>query len=59
MMLCGMPSGGCRLPLCDIGATGHLQKLKQLVSSLPSHGQVNMVKANPHVARLNASYLIP
>lgn len=38
MMLCGMPSGGCRLPLCDL-APGHLQKLKQLVSSLPSSWQ--------------------
>ena len=34
MMLCGMPSGECRLPLCPLSTTNHL-KIKQLINSLP------------------------
>ena len=34
MQLCGMPSGGCRLPLCDLSPAND-QKLKEAVHSLP------------------------
>lgn len=34
MHLCGMPSGSCRLPLCDL-APDHLQKLKEILNTLP------------------------
>lgn len=35
MQLCGMPSGGCRLPLCDLTPASS-QKLEQVINSLPS-----------------------
>lgn len=35
MQLCGMPSGGCRLPLCEL-TPANSQKLKELINSLPS-----------------------
>ena len=35
MHQCGLPAGGCRLPLCDL-TPANAQKLKQVVNSLPS-----------------------
>lgn len=34
MNLCGMPAGGCRLPLCDL-APVNLQRLKDILNTLP------------------------
>jgi len=34
MQLCGMPAGGCRLPLCDL-APSSWRQLKQTIHSLP------------------------
>lgn len=35
MKLCGLPSGSCRLPLCDLSLASH-QKLKEVIDSFPS-----------------------
>jgi 4-hydroxy-tetrahydrodipicolinate synthase len=35
MQLCGMASGSCRLPLCDL-TPNSIQELKQVLNSLPS-----------------------